>query len=305
MREIKPREVLFINLGKKSGWKSKCIEKGQIRLGFREANHRDCCNHHWNKVTKDLRKTKTKGKATEITNQIQRFYESKEDVLWITFHGHRMWWAFAKRGVKRLPDGSKIRRVIGRWRDKDIHGNRLSLDKLSGKLTKTQGFRGTICQIHEANYATDKINGECSLEVMEARRAKDSLEKKLVRLIQNLGPKDFELFAQLIFTSAGWQRLGVLGGPQKGLDLDLQNPVTGERMMVQVKSSSNLNEFEESCNYFRQSKDFRALYYVVHTPDKRLKNAKPYKHIHLILDEQLAELAIDAGLVRWLIEKSS
>jgi hypothetical protein len=155
-------------------------------------------------------------------------------------------------------------------------------------------------------YVTNKINGKALPAVETARTAMESLRKELVPLIAGLTPKDFELFTQLIFTSAGWQRVGVTGGTQKGLDLVLQSPVTGERMMVEVKSSSNRKEFSDYCEDFRRSKkDFTALYYVVHSPDKSLENVKPTKRIRLILAQELAGLAIDAGLMKWLIEKSS
>ena len=52
------------------------------------------------------------------------------------------------------------------------------------------------------------------------------------------------------------------------------------------------------------SVDFHKLFYVVHTPKKSLSNANAPPNTQLVLAEQLAELVVDAGLIRWLIEKN-
>jgi hypothetical protein len=50
-----------------------------------------------------------------------------------------------------------------------------------------------------------------------------------------LGPRDFETLVDLVFSTSGWRRQGVVGKTQKTLDLDLILPSTGERAFVQVK----------------------------------------------------------------------
>jgi hypothetical protein len=87
------------------------------------------------------------------------FFESGKDVLWITFYNNSLWWCFSEPIVTKLKDQTKTRPVIGKWCDKDIFGNKLEFDHISGKLLKTQGYRGTICQIQEKQYVINKING--------------------------------------------------------------------------------------------------------------------------------------------------
>jgi hypothetical protein len=129
MKTIEPKSTYFIKLGSGGQWEKPCIENGTIRLGFKETDHGACLAGNWGKIRDDeLKNGRAKGKATEITNEIQHFYEEGEETLWITFYANRMWWCFTKRAVEQLQDGSKIRNVIGQWRDTDIHGRLKSED---------------------------------------------------------------------------------------------------------------------------------------------------------------------------------
>lgn len=305
MKTIKPKSVYFIKLGSNGHWEQSCIEKDQtIRLGFNETDHKACMAGNWDKIRNDeLNNGRKKGKATEITNEIRRFYEEGEETLWITFYVNRMWWCFAQKEVKQLPDGSKTRKVIGKWRDTDIHGRPLSFETISGKLLQVRGFRGTNCSIDLA-YVIHKINGILLPEVERSMDCFEELRSSLIPLIQNLTWKDFELLVDLVFSNAGWQRIGVLGKMEKNIDLDLRSPLTGERVMVQIKSTSDKKEFEFYYQEFCRMKDFVAFFYVVHTPKKSLKYVSTPARTQLVFAEQLAKLVIDGGLVRWLIEKN-
>ncbi|MCX7424913.1 MAG: hypothetical protein NTW96_04705 [Planctomycetia bacterium] len=266
MKEINPKAAFFIKLGSGGHWEQDCLQESQtIRLGFGDTDHAACLRHDWDKIRRDLlREGRTKGKATEIANEIRYFYESDENTLWVTFFGNRIWWAFADGKTTRLDDGSKIRAVAGQWHSTDIQGHPLTLDRISGRFQQVRRFQGTICSV-DLEYAKNKINGRVSESVSQAQKALHSLEQRLVPLIQSLTWKDFELFVDLIFTNAGWQRISVLGKTQKTLDLDLKAPVTGERVMVQVKSTADRDEYERYYKEFKQSQDFGEVVGVVKT----------------------------------------
>ncbi len=308
MVKIRANKVLFIKLGEGGKYEKSCIENDHsLRLGYREVDHQLCIDKKWDKV-RNYFITQENSKefvATSHTNQIKQFYEEDEKTLWITFYANKLWWCFSKPEITLLPDKTKTRLVIGKWSDKDIRGNVLLSGNISGKLLKTQGFRGTICSVPEEKYAIAKINNEQLEEVVEVEKAMNELKNKLALLIKNLQWKDFETLVDLIFRQAGWQRVGDTGKTQKTLDLDLFAPVTGERAIVQIKAQSDLNEFLKYQEQFATMSDYDKFFYVVHTAKNNLFSYVNETETKLYLVEKIAELAISAGLVEWIIKKTS
>jgi len=243
--------------------------------------------------------------ATSHSNQIRQFYEEDDKTLWITFYANKLWWCFSKTEITLLSDKTKTRPVIGRWSDKDINGNVLLSGNISGKLLKTQGYRGTICSVQEEKYALAKINCEQMKEVVEVEEAMFNLKTKLAVLIQNLQWKDFETLVDLIFRQAGWQRVGDTGKTQKTLDLELFAPVTGERAVVQIKAQSDLNQFLDYQDRFATMNDYDKFFYVVHTADYNLITYENETETKLYLVDKVAELTISSGLVEWVVKKTS
>jgi hypothetical protein len=308
MAKIKANKVLFIKLGEGGKYETDCIEKDNtLRLGYRDVDHKLCIDQKWDKVH-DYFTTEENSKtfvATSHTNQIKQFYEEDDKTLWITFYANKLWWCFSKSKITLLADKTKTRPVIGKWSDKDINGNVLLAGNINGKLLKTQGFRGTICSVPEQKYALAKINCEQMKEVVEVEQAMFNLKTKLTFLIQNLQWKDFETLVDLIFRQAGWQRVGDTGKTQKTLDLELFAPVTGERGIVQIKAQSDLPQFLNYQNQFATMNDYDKFFYVVHTAKNNLANYENETETKLYLVDKVAELTISAGLVEWVIKKTS
>src|SRR5690606_10495064 len=153
MKRIQANKVLVIKLGQGGKLERECIESNKtLRLGYREVDHKLCIKGQWAKVhdyfiTKENSKTFV---TTNHSNQKKQLYEEYEKTLWITFYANKHWWCFSKPEITLLADKTKTRPVIGKWSDKDINGNTLLAGNISGKLLKTQGFRGTICKIGRA-----------------------------------------------------------------------------------------------------------------------------------------------------------
>ena len=308
MTRIKANKVLFIKLGQGGQFEKECILQNQtLRLGYIEVDHKLCIDRHWDKVhdyftTEENKKTFV---ATSHSNQIKQFYEEDDNTLWITFYANKIWWCFSKPEITLLADKTKTRPVIDKWSDKDIDGNVLLAGNISGKLLKTQGFRGTICSVPEQKYALAKINCEQMKEVIEVEQAMFNLKTKLTFLIQNLQWKDFETLVDLIFRQAGWQRVGDTGKTQKTLDLELFAPVTGERAIVQIKAQSELQQFLNYQEQFATMNDYDKFFYVVHTAKNNLMTYENETETKLYLVDKVAELTISAGLVEWVIKKTS
>lgn len=169
-----------------------------------------------------------------------------------------------------------------------------------------QGYRGTICSVEREDYLIRKINGELSPEVQQAWDCLSELGEAIKPLLQSLWWKDFELLADLIFTQSGGQRTSVLGQTEKSIDLELLSPVTGRRAFVQVKSQARRDDLDDSIGAFNSMPQYHEMYFVVHTcSDDVARYQASDKNIHVLTADRLADLVINAGLVRWLVQKSS
>lgn len=303
---IQAQKAFFIKLGRSGSWAQECINNSTLRLGFKNPHHQKCVEGDWDFIRNYWKNDihKTDGKATETTNQIRNFYESEADVLWITFHNRKLYWCFSKREITELEDGTRIRPCKGSWSCKDINGNELTVEALSSKLTKTQAFQGTICNIKELDYLKRRLNGTKLPSVIRAEKAYKELKDSLIDLIKNLTWQDFELLIDLIFSYSGWKRIETLGKTQKSIDLDLMSPVTGKRAFVQVKSTSDLPTFQEYVDQFKNMNQYDEMYFVVHSPKKNLEGYDGDHSEIIISVDRIANLSINSGLADWIISKS-
>ncbi|MCK9195433.1 MAG: hypothetical protein M0P16_00450 [Syntrophales bacterium] len=306
MQKIKPKSVRFIKLGSKGRWEPDCIEGANpfIRLGFINPHHEECLKRNWAVLRAYWAQKKTKSKATGITNQIKDFYTLGQDTLWITFYRRRLYWCFAYPEVRLLADGTRSRCVVGKWKSKSIMDEELLIENLSGKLTKTKGFRGTICSVEEEEYLIRRINGEIAPEVLNAKQCLSSLEKSLEEMIRSLGWKDFELLCDLIFTRSGWQRVSAVGGTEKSIDLDLFLPVSGKKAFVQIKSQADTKTFKEYCDIFETLDQYHEMFFVVHSPRGDISTWKIPDKAQILTIEKISQLAVAAGLSNWIIQKT-
>ena len=331
MAPIAPKQALFIRLGTGGEWASDCFENGTIRLGYEEIRHDICLSAcesgDWAETRRAIQQAYMNGNAAtgNHLSQIRSFYESDSSVLWITFHDDCLWWCFSEQQItchKSKNDevrGEKTRPVIGSrsnedggWRNKDINGNKLLKVNLSGKLLATAGFKGTICSVRELQYLIHKINGTVEPHVAEAQRAFQDLQKTLIPVVKNLHPNDFEILVDLVFRQAGWQRMGVLGGTERDIDLALTSLVTDEKIAIQVKSSADIDTFDDYRKRFAAMSGFARFYFVTHSPDDQLR-----QHVRALTQdsdnktivfwdvEHIVSQAVRGGLTGWLLDKAS
>ena len=312
MKKIDSKKVLRINyikLGQNGSYTKECLEKGYIKLGYNEIDHNLCIGGEWEKVRGDiiLKYKCGKAAATRHRNQIKKFYEDNDDVLWVTFFGNKMWWGFSSNKIKYNNDGTKTRKTINGWSDKDIKNNSLSEDRIRGDISALQFFQGAICNASDKDYIINKINGELSVDIIKCEENTKNLKQSVEKLIFKLKPKDFELLVDLIFRQAGWQRVDYAGGNLPDIDLALFSPITNEKIAVQIRSSSGLTQFNDWRNIISSMDQFDRFFYIVHTPLDNLKNYETDEEekIDLLLSERLSELVVCYGLVDWLIRKVS
>lgn len=302
--KIRPKSVRYIKLGEGGQWEKDCIQRNLLRFGF-DSGHPNtlhlALNDQWEDLHASWLVDRSLSTATRFTNETKLFFEAGPDDLWVTFVGERFYWGFLEDG-KPEPhhsDRSTARRISGNWRCIDRNGKELLKSNLPGSITNLAAYRGTSCSVKAAEHVVRRINAELSDEVILAEARRTALIEALVPLIRRLGPKDFEILAELIFGESGWRRVDATGRTRKLLDLDLELPSTGERAFVQVKARTDQSEFNE---YAIRQKDgvFSRMFYVFHTGTVTNEDSA----ITLIDATKLARMTLDAGLTDWVIRKA-
>lgn len=301
---LNPTKALYIKLGSSGSWEKECLEKGILRFGYKETPFDAAVSGDWDTVYKFwLDARKDSGTATRDTNQIRNYFEAGEETLWITFHDAKLWWSFAKSGVKHHQDGKgSYRQTLDGWHDTDINGGKLTSEKISGNLLKVQAFQGTICNVKEFDYLKRKLNNLLLPEVDEAVKAENHMVQKIIPLMRLLTWHDFELLVDLVFSNSGWRRIGQLGKTQKTVDIELLLPTTGERAFVQIKSSAGKNDLTDYLMRLNNSTIYDRMFFVWHSGN--IGEAE-VDNVTLIGPDRLARMVFDAGLTAWLREKVS
>ena len=302
--KIQPRKAYYIKLGRGGKWERESLERGIIRFGFKDAPHDVCERGEWESVRSSYQgRGFNKATAANIANQIHKFYEANETVLWITFADKLLWWCFSKPSVTLHPDGEgRIRRTVNGWSCRDVNGELLTADSLTGALLKVQGYRSTLCDVRAFEYLVRRINGELLPEVQRAKEAAERLNRSIPPLMRLLTWQDFELLVDLVFANSGWRRLGAVGKTEKTLDIDMILPTTGERAFVQVKSAAKQTEFEDYIERLHDLAQYDRMFFVWHTGELR---APEDATVTLIGPDRLAKMVMDAGLFSWLLRKVS
>jgi len=311
MEPITIKSSYYVKLGKGGEWAEDSIQRGIIRIGWKEQVLDDVNNWRESVIReKTLLAREQEGLPTTKTvvsndvNALSKIVHSTPEDVWITFHGSYLWWCqVAETGIEE-DTVSKYRKIAGQWSHCDTEGTSLIINQIPGRLSKIQRFSGTICSLgtDEVNDLRRLLNNQPSVDFQSISSTKATLEKQIESGLSLLHWKDFEILVDLIFRNAGWRRVSVVGESMKSVDMELEEPITRELYQVQVKSDATIANFREYADQFTEG-DFRKLYFVVHNSKEKWTNAPQYKNVELILQEQLAQMVVDSGLVNWLLKR--
>lgn len=306
--QVTAKTVRYIKLGRGGRWEDVSLQRGELHFGYGKVSHelaltgdRQKIKEHQVELGRDPRT------ATEDAREVTDFYQLGADCLWVTFAQDHLWWTFAEPKVTWLGagegHGERIRTSIGGWRNTDINGVPLRMDSLSTKLTKVAGYRRTICAIEAEDYLLRRINGVVEPLVLESNQARDALVGILSEAIKTLSWPDFETLVDMTFARSGWHRASPLGETQKLVDLVVEQPTTGERGAVQVKSAAGQKQLEKFINAADETGLFDRLFFACHSPRGTLVVPEDRDDVHVWVDEELARTALRLGLADWIIEK--
>jgi hypothetical protein len=305
------RNAYYVKLGEGGKWAEASIRDGMIRIGWVDQTLDDLNNWRVDNIRETERRSREKRGAptgkSALGNEmsaLEKIVHSTPDDVWITFHHSYLWWCrIGKDGIQQDAI-SKYRTVAGKWSNCDIEGKPLIINELPGRLSMKQGFRATICGFDEEQLDDLRrlLNNQQSGEFQTISEAKNALTRNAEGGLSLLHWNDFELLVDLVFRNAGWRRVSRVGGPMKFVDMELLEPVTGDRYQVQVKSDATIADFRQHADEF-DGDNFRKLYFVVHNAKEKWANVPEYPSVELILQERLATMVVDLGLVNWLLQK--
>lgn len=300
---IQIRRAYYIKLGRGGEWEADSLARNIMRIGWPNNSLEDMNTGNWASIELRLRDDQPhQGTATRDVNALRDIVTSTEEDVWITFHGSRLWWCRLAPTPVEGDEVSKFRRVAGAWSDLDASGRVLRTSDIPGLISQLQGFRGTVCAVRALDGLRRLLNAEPSSPYQAVTLARKALIQEVKVGLGELHWKDFETLVDLLFRQAGWRRLSVLGETMKYADLELEEPVTGDRYQVQIKSAADVPDFVRYRDQFA-GPGFRKLFFVVHSPTPGLARESSSEAVELVLPPRLAAMVVDAGLVSWILAK--
>ena len=305
MKKLKFVNAYYTKLGQRGVWEESSIAENKFRIGWPEQSLDDINNGNWAVIEKQLRESIPHNiSAIRDFNSLKTICNSTIDDIWITFYSSRLWWCKIRDNEVFEDSVSKYLKVKDNWDNHDINGKKLLINDLPGRIAKLQGYRATQCKVKENVELFRLLNDMPSPEYIELNDAKSILTSKIENGLRRLHWRDFETLIDLIFRQSGWRRLTTLGQTMKYVDMELEDPITGDRYQVQVKSQSTLQEFNEYSKKFSE-REYRKLYFVVHSPDTSLAQVdwQEKDNVELLLPKRISEMVIDLGLINWLMKK--
>lgn len=305
---ITANTVRYIKLGRGGRWEKASLDGGEVQFGHGRVPHELALTGDRSRIKEVLIKAgRGSQAAADDARELLDFYQLGRDCLWVTFARGHLWWTFANPDVIWLGPGEvhgeRKRECVGGWRNTDINGVPLRIDTLSTKLTKVASYRRTICGIENADYLLRRINGVIEPLVLKSNQARDALIDVLTEAIKALDWTDFETLLDLMFARSGWNRSSPLGGTQKLVDLILEQPTTGERGAIQVKSAATQKQLDQFINDADETGSYDRLFFACHSPKGRLAMPPDRSDIHVWAERELATVALRVGLADWVIEK--
>lgn len=308
---LAPDAVRYIKLGQAGRWEAASLDGERIDWGLPSDPHELARAEDWEGVRRHyLAQGLNPATATAYVNETRTFYDPDPAVLWITFARGRLWWAFARPEVHWIGgsgegQGTRYRETLGGWHDHDLAGDPLDLERLSSSLTQLAGYRRTICRVKEADYCLRMINAQPDPLLMQVADARHQLEAHLASAIARLSWADFELLVELILTRSGWRRISAIGGTMKDVDLVVEQPLTGERMLVQVKSKADQLVVEDYARRLGARAGEERLLLVCHSPQAQLREPElAGRQLQIMTGPEIARRTAACDLVDWVMDRA-
>ncbi|MFC6487691.1 restriction endonuclease [Nitratireductor sp. GCM10026969] len=309
MAGFNPKQVRYIKFGRGGAWAGEALETGTVPFGYRTVDHARCVSGHWDSVRATLLAEGRKdSSASQALRELRDFYELGADCLWVTMANGHLWWAFAEPEVIWLGNrGDELparqRRLTGRWRNTALDGTPLSTRSLSSALTRTAGYRMTVCKVDREDYLLRRIRGEPDPLSEEVAALQGRLQELATAMVRDLDWRDFEILVDLILVRGGWRRISAVGDGEVDYDLLYEQPTTGETAWVQVKTGAAQAQVIDYLKRFTADGSCERFFFICHSSRGAIALPSEQPNLHLWKADDIARQALDAGLLDWLMTR--
>jgi hypothetical protein len=303
-----PSTVRYVKNGMQGCWWKVAKERRQIHAGWKGISGHLLMSRELPAIKVAIQNIYGgKTGATQDFNALCDLIVEPSQHIWITFEDGFMWWCTAQDKVTANPKGESSDSghfwidCDRPWTNRTLEGKLLAKRDLPGIVTKTAGFKGTVCKPDADEMVIRIIEGKADVDVDTARKARITYEGTIENLIVKLSPGDFEQLIDLILNRSGWVRRSIVGKVTEGVDIEADNPVSNETAFVQVKSAATQKEFDD---YLQRYSERRTVYsrmiFAVHTLKGEITVPNERSDLHLWSRVILSKLAVRLGLGEWL-----
>lgn len=304
---IQAKHIRYIKLGSNGAWAHQAFQEGYVYFGAEWMDHDAGLNEDWALVSERLaRVSETKQGQAQGLRQVKAFYNI-DKTLWVTMSDGHVWWALSEGPpnvcIDRSENGpSQFRETLGGWSKCSVKGRPLLLRNISSALSKTAGYRRTICDVEAKDYLLRLINDQRDPLQTQAEHILKDQNDVALKLIKKLHWSDFETLIDLIFTRNGWRRSTVLGQNLPDVDFIAEQSVTGSSAWVQIKAATTHEQFFEYLDRFKKDGSCTDFFFICHTVNTS-EVTETNEHHHFWDGKKVAEQSVKSGLFSWLIEQ--
>lgn len=149
---VLPSSVRYVKNGQRGQWWQAARANNEIHVGWKIVPHRLLLSPDFPKIKKVLNaEYGAKPGATQDFNALRDLLDGPSKHIWMTFQDGCMWWCTARDGAIVNPDGETVQKgnfwldCNRPWSNQSLKGRLLAVPDLPGSVTRTAGFKATVC----------------------------------------------------------------------------------------------------------------------------------------------------------------
>jgi hypothetical protein len=303
-----PDSVRYVKNGRAGQWWKTAKANGQIHLGWRDIPDAQLRTSDLETIEGLIRaQFGNKSGATQDFKALRTLLVNPSQHVWVTFQDGCMWWCTVRDEVEKNPDIETKERghfwltCELPWSNYSMDGKRhLVKSELPGIVAAVAGYQATVCEPTGWKEILRIIRNEEDPDALIAALARQTYEDAVAKLVARLGDKDFELLIDLILSRTGWGRLGKVGGPTEGIDIEVENVSSDEIAFVQVKSTATQAVLDDYVSRFNAQRDrYDRMIFAVHSP-KGVLTPPTGQFVSVWTGKDIARRVVKLGLGDWV-----